>query len=35
MIGYTYEIYDLILVGSVLGVAVGYLAIKGDLFRGW
>lgn len=32
---YTYEIFDLLLVGSAVSAAIGYLAIKGDLFKGW
>ena len=33
--GYTYEIYDLLVVGGLLTVAVGFLAVKGELFKGW
>ena len=33
--GYTYEIYDLILVGGVVTGLVIYLAAKGELFKGW
>jgi len=32
---YTYEIYDLLVVGGLLIVAVGFLAVKGELFKGW
>lgn len=33
--GYTYEIYDLILVGAAVSSLVIYLAIRGELFKGW
>ena len=33
--GYTYEIFDLILVGGSVAGLVIYLATKGELFKGW
>lgn len=33
--GYTANYLDVILLGGVLITAIGYLAIKGDLFKGW
>jgi len=32
---YTYEIFDVIILGAVLTTAVIYLARKGELFRNW
>jgi hypothetical protein len=32
---YTYEIFDLLLVGGALTAAVTFLAVKGELFKGW
>ena len=32
---YTYEIYDLLVVGIILSGLIGYLAGKGELFKNW
>lgn len=32
---YTYEVYDLMVVGGLLTIAIAFLAIKGELFKGW
>ena len=32
---YTYEIFDVIILGALLATAVIYLARKGELFRNW
>jgi len=33
--GYTYEILDLVVVGAAFSSLVIYLAVKGELFKGW
>jgi len=33
--GYTYEIFDIILVGGAVAGLIIYLAAKDELFKGW